>query len=308
MIIEDNKFILTELFSAWRRFKKGKSNKTDVQNFENFLETNIFELWEDIVSGDYTHGGYEKFQVFDSKKRIINKASIRDRIIHEYIRRDLELIFEKKFIRDSYASRKEKGGLRAVGKLRKYLKQSKYTLSLDIKKYFNSIDHKILLTKLEEVYSEDTLQYFLCREIVHSFNMKEGKGIPLGNSISQVFSNIYFHEVDIFGVKVFEKYIRYNDDVRICLDYFNVQRFNRLIDVVKILSLEIPHSKIRIDKNSKGVLFLGSKVFTSYFRVSNKSKRKIYSRVNMKNKDSYLGLLSNGNNYKTRLRIKAKVI
>lgn len=293
------------MFDAWSRFRKGKNSKLDVLVFENELETNIFLLHEDLISDQYKHGKYLFFQVNDSKKRAIHKALVRDRIVHEFLRFRLENKFEKLFIRDSFSSRKEKGTLKAINKFKYFLSQTRYTLSLDVRKYFDSINQEILLQKISREFLENTLEYKLSKMIINSFG-SDGRGIPLGNSVSQIFSNIYLNDFDWFVLEKNYKYIRYNDDIRICFDNIGKIKIKEFLNYLQNnLKLIIPRNKIKISKNFQGVEFLGHVVSANYCIIKKQTKKKILQRLNEENQFSYLGLISKQNNYDFSLQLKS---
>ena len=87
---------LENLFFAWNEFKRGKRNCFDVQEFECHLEDNIFALHEDLKNGNYRHGEYHCFNIFDPKHRVIHKATVRDRLVHHAVYRILLPIFDKR--------------------------------------------------------------------------------------------------------------------------------------------------------------------------------------------------------------------
>lgn len=148
---------LGNLFSAYREFRRGKRDKMDVQLFERHLEDNIFSLHEDLVSGQYRHGSYERFHIFDPKHRIIHKATVRDRLVHHAVCRVLAPWFDRSFIYDSYSCRTGKGTHVAVRRLEVFARKVSrnyrgpcYALQLDIRKVFDSVDHGILLQILQQ--------------------------------------------------------------------------------------------------------------------------------------------------------------
>ncbi|HBR80836.1 MAG: Reverse transcriptase (RNA-dependent DNA polymerase) [Candidatus Uhrbacteria bacterium GW2011_GWE2_45_35] len=169
---------LENLFSAWYEFRCGKRNRSDVQKFEQNLEDNIFAIHEDLKNGNYHHADYHRFHVFDPKHRIIHKAIVRDRLVHHAVYRVLLPIFEKGFIFDSYSCRIGKGTHAAVRRLEKIARQvsknyssSCFALKFDIKKFFDSVDHEILLDALRrKVTNTKTLE--LLSEIVGSFQVE----------------------------------------------------------------------------------------------------------------------------------------
>ncbi|MBU2595839.1 hypothetical protein KJ713_03355 [Patescibacteria group bacterium] len=115
----------------------------------------------------------------DPKRRHIHKASVRDRIIHHAIYRILYPVFDKSFIYDSYSCRTKKGTHKAINRLEKFTRivNQNYTkpclaLKCDIKKFFASVDHQILLSLIKrKVKNRDVL--WLIKKIIQSFDSRE---------------------------------------------------------------------------------------------------------------------------------------
>lgn len=314
-----NLFSLDNLLKSWFVFKKGKTGSTDVNAFERHLEDNIFLLHEDIMSGNYKHGQYEYFQVFDSKKRDIYKASVRDRVVHRTIYDCLVEIYDNDFIFDSFASRKNKGTHKAISRARTYIGGVRFenggrcfVLKCDVKKFFRSINHRKLRNTLgKKVVDREILG--VINEIISSFSESADAGMPLGNVTSQIFANIYLHPLDMFvkytmGV---ERYIRYSDDLAIIhhdkeelLFWKNeIQKF-----VFQNLLLEIPEEKTSIRKVEWGVEFLGSVIFPSAVVIREKTKRKMLANLNRENASSYFGLVSQANSHYLKQKMSAILI
>lgn len=208
--------LVENLFQAWSEFKKGKRKRKDVQIFERNLEDNLFDLHYQLKSKTYQHGNYQSFYVQDPKQRHIHKAQVPDRIIHHLLYKYLYELFDKTFIFDSYSCRENKGTHKGVKRLEKFARivSKNYTrdcwaLKLDIKKFFASVDHNILMNLLKRKINDPDILWLL-KEVIDSFP----KGIPLGNLTSQVFANIYMNELDQFiKHKLKIKYhLRYADD------------------------------------------------------------------------------------------------
>lgn len=145
------------LFSAWKEFVRDKSKKSDVSMFGSKLMDNLQDLYRDLKTRTYTHGGYTPFKINDPKPRDIHKALVRDRIVHHLLYKNLYQFFDTTFIYDSYSCRKNKGTHRAINQFRTYvLKVSTnktkqcWILKCDIQKFFASINHTIL----KKIYSE----------------------------------------------------------------------------------------------------------------------------------------------------------
>ena len=171
-----NKIIDPEnLFLAWDEFKRGKRHKLDVMNFEKNLEQNIFELHRDLKNKTYAHRGYTDFYIHDPKRRHIHKATVRDRVLHHAVFQIVNPIFEPTFIIDSFSCRVGKGTHRGVlaaeSMLRKVSRNYTrpcYVLKCDVRKFFDTINHSIMLSILgKRIKDTDTVA--LLREIIGSY-------------------------------------------------------------------------------------------------------------------------------------------
>ena len=171
----DKLISLNNLFRSWKEFKRDKGNRLDVLKFENNLEDNIFSLHRDLQSGSYRHGPYKTFFINDPKPRKINKASVRDRLIHHLIFEELYDVFEPSFIFHSYSSRIFKGTHLAVANLSKSLRKvscnysrNAFVLKCDIKKFFASINHQKLLGIIKRKIKDEKFLW-LIEKIIESF-------------------------------------------------------------------------------------------------------------------------------------------
>ena len=312
------------LLLAWKEFLKGKRKKADVQEFQFNLMGNILELHQNLKQKTYRHGGYQHFKVNDPKPRDIHKASVRDRLLHHALYRQLYSFFERTFIADSYSCRLGKGTHKAMNRFRQFAYQvSKnhtrtcFVLKCDIRKFFASIDQPILLEILSSyIPNLDILS--LLAEIVGSFHSsKPGKGLPLGNLTSQLLTNIYMNEFDQFvkhQLKV-KHYLRYADDFIILL-----HQEGQLIEIVryialflrKQLKLELHPDKVFIQTFASGVDFLGWVHFKDHRVLRTASRRRMFRRVlspsaKLESLQSYLGLLSHGNANKLQRTIEVLI-
>lgn len=170
---------LENIFQSWKEFRNGKHNRKDVQFFERFLEDNLFLLHEELANQKYQHGKYEIFHIHDPKHRIISKATVRDRIVHQLVFKKLYEIFDAGFIFHSYSSRKNKGTHVAVKNLSRCLRRESgnytrpvFALKCDIRKFFQSINQRKLL-QLIECKIEDKRFMQLIEEVVSSFSAKD---------------------------------------------------------------------------------------------------------------------------------------
>lgn len=319
---------LPNLFQAWNKFKLGKRKKKDVMAFERFLETNLYNLYLVLKNKTYKHSNYQSFYIQDPKLRHIHKASVSDRVVHHLLHEYLYEVFDKTFIFDSYSCRLNKGthkGIKRVEyfarKISRNYTQPCWALKLDIKKFFASVDHQVLLDLLKQRV-KDTNIIWLLQQVLDSFHSEngEGKGIPLGNLTSQVFANINMNELDQFvkhQLKI-KFYIRYADDFVILAP--NNKHFDQYINLIKAflmqrLKLELHPKKVIIRKLDWGIDFLGYVVLPHYILPRTKTKKRIFSKLKAKIKDenfnqslqSYLGYLSHANTFNLTQNLKNQV-
>lgn len=220
------------------------------------------------MQGIYLPGGYQQFQITDPKLRIISKASVRDRLVHQAIYQILYPPYDATFISDSYACRKNMGTHRAFRELADQARQvsKNYTqpcwaLKCDIRKFFDSVDHQILKTMLRERVG-DKRMFRLLSQIIDSFSVLPGKGMPLGNLTSQLFANVYMDRFDKFVKHKLNAlhYLRYADDFILLgqdpkelMGYFvEINRFLR-----ERLALNVHPNKVTLRKLSWGLDFVG---------------------------------------------------
>lgn len=316
---------LDQLFQAWNEFRKGKRKRIDVSAFERNLEDNIFSLYESLLNKSYKHGSYHSFYVQDPKLRHIHKATVTDRVIHHLLYKFLYNLFDKYFIYDSYSCRLDKGthkGVEKLGKLaRKVSKnytQECWSLKCDIKKFFASVDHGILLSLLKSKIKDSDIIWLL-KEILDSFHSENGekKGIPLGNLTSQIFANIYMNELDQFvkhQLKV-KYYLRYADDfIFLSTDKKLLESY---VDPIRqfisdYLKLELHPNKIIFRKLKWGIDFLGYVTLPHYRLPRAKTRQRIFKQSKIKSGSpnfnqsfqSYLGYFSHASSYKLTQKLK----
>ncbi len=307
------------LFAAWDKFRCGKRLRSDVLKYERHLEENIFALSESIVTGYYRHDAYVSFTIHDPKQRQIHKATVQDRLVHQAITSAIEPLFESRFIYDSYSCRKGKGTHAAVKRLRSFLYRDShnntltvYALKCDIKQFFASVDHRILMELLmQKLDDQKTLD--LLQRIIDSLSTAPGKGIPLGNLTSQLFANIYLHELDWFVKHALRErhYLRYCDDfIIVGLDREHllalVPLFEKFLD--QKLRLRMHPNKVTICSWAHGIDFLRYVLKPNSIVLRTKTKNRALQRVNETNLSSYLGLCSHANGYQLQQLLITRVL
>lgn len=305
---------IENLLGAWSEFVRGKQGKRDVQKFSWRLMDNICSLNRELATGGYRHGGYHAFRISDPKPRNIHKARVRDRLVHHALHRVLMPFFDRLFIADSYSCRTGKGVHRALNQFRSYARRVSanhtrtcWVLQCDIRAFFASVDHSILLDRLRERVVDVSITRLL-EEVVRSFSStRRGVGIPLGNITSQLFANVYLHEFDQYmkhqcGARY---YIRYADDFVVLSP--DRARLEALIPRIREflaerLRLALHPRKVSIGTIASGIDFLGWVHFPTHRVLRTATRRRMVRRLSVCRDSatiaSYRGLLKHGNTWK----------
>lgn len=268
---------------------RGKRGKAEVRDFVKDFSTNISALRDDIESGNIIIGNYHYFTIFDPKERVICAADLKERILHHSIMNICHSRFDKALIYDTYATRPGKGVYAALDKARLAMCRYSYYAKLDVRKYYDNIDHTILKDIIRRLFKDKWLLALFDR-IIDSYSVRPGKGIPIGNLTSQYFANIYMSGLDHYMKETLSVpvYIRYMDDVLVCCDdkcalHNYVSSFINYASCRTKLEIKQP----QFGKCTTGVSFLGYKVLPGYMLLNGRSKKRFrakfleYSRMHL---------------------------
>jgi retron-type reverse transcriptase len=314
---------IRNLYEAWREFLRGKQYKKDVTEFRLNLSHNIFLLYEDLKNKTYHHSGYTAFSITDPKPRSIHKAIVRDRLLHHAIYRMLYPFFDTKFIYDSYSCRQDKGTHKAMDRFNHFYRKVSqnnrkrcWVLKCDIRKFFASIDHALLMDIIKRHISDKGLIWLIDNVVSSFYSNQKRKGLPLGNLTSQLLVNVYMNEFDQYVKHVLKQkyYIRYADDF-----VFMSQEKRELEEILlkinefllKNLKLSLHPDKVFIKTFVSGVDFLGWVHFPTHRVLRTVTKMRMLRNINQNSKElavrAYLGMLSHGNGFKLKKYIGNKI-
>ena len=271
---------------------KEKTGTINALRFEADLLENLFDLALDLQKGRYRPSRSVCFVTRSPKLREIFAADFRDRVVHHLVVREMEKIWDPRFIHDSYASRKGKGIHGAVDRLQGFMrkvtrneKKAGFFLQLDVRSFFMSIDKRILFSIFDQdpktsevlrgllstlIFHDPTTDYHFKgnRKLLYAipphktlFKVGPHKGLPIGNLTSQFFANVYLNELDQFVKHQLRCrfYLRYVDDF-ILLSESRAElkewreRISRFLD--DRLALRLKEGD-RIRRVSEGADFLG---------------------------------------------------
>ncbi len=260
---------------AFTKAVRGKQERKDVVLFRKNFEQNIGQLSRQLRSGSVVWGDYRFFHVRDPKKRLICAASFFERVLHHAIMNICEPALENFAIFDSYACRVNKGVRKAVYRCQSFAGESQWYLKMDIHKYFDSIHHHTVLSLLERRFKDkDLIRLF--GDLLNSYCVTPGCGVPIGNLISQHLANYYLGFLDhwLKEERRIKRYLRYMDDFVIFADSKGClkkefQRIQVFLDKHLLLQVKDDWS---LDHTGNGVPYLGFHIFPGYIKLSKRSK------------------------------------
>lgn len=251
---------------ADEKARKGKLQSYGVRIHDKHREANILSLHEMLKNKTFKNSEYSTFTIFEPKERLIFRLPYYpDRILHHAIMNVLEPIWVDVFTKDSYSCIKGRGihgAMRGVKRAMKDKEKARYCLKLDIRKFYPSINHRILKDIIRrKIKCKDTLD--LLGIIIDS-----AEGIPIGNYLSQYLANLFLTYFDhwIKEEKKVKYYFRYADDMVFLSD--SKEELHSLLADIKIylstLNLHLkgneqvfPIAENREDKHGRGLDFVG---------------------------------------------------
>ena len=282
---------------AFWKAAKSKRAKADCQLFTENLDVELEELRGGLLAGDVAVGDYHYFTIHDPKERVICAASFRERVLHHALMNVCEPFLERAAVFDSYACRKGKGRLAAVERARHYAAGHGWFLKMDVRKYFDSVDHEVLRNRLNRHF-KDSAVLRLFSQIIDSYATAPGRGLPIGNLTSQHLANDYLAPLDRFIKESLQRsaYVRYMDDFVVWGNSgCGMRSLCREIRgfLSETLKLQMKDN-VAINRTAVGMDFLGYRLFPTALRLARRSKTR-FARKFRRYEEAYLdGLWSEG--------------
>lgn len=262
---------LYSLSLAWSRVKANEGSpgvdRVSVAEFESNLDENLNDLSVRLELGDYSPLPVLRTYIPKESggQRPIGIPAVRDRIVQQSLLTALSPIFDWQFLDCSFAYRPGRSALDAIRKVEALLKEGHiWVLDADIERFFETIDHTLLLEFVAETIHErmilDLIQRFLKAGVFDNMSFREEYlGIAQGSVISPLLANIYLHRFDKQMMENGYHLIRYADDFLV-LERSEEMIGKAMADVAAALSrlsLCLSKRKTRIIPVSAGFIFLG---------------------------------------------------
>lgn len=251
---------------VWQAYRKAKKNRgapgVDGQTFTDFDRNrgkNLYKIWNRLCSGSYLPPAVRAKEIpkADGGTRTLGIPTISDRIAQGAVKIYLESIVEPIFDDDSYGYRPGKSAHQAIEKTRYRCHKNFWLLEVDIKKFFDSVDHELVLKALKHVGAPNWVCLYSMRwmkaEISTSSGLEGPKehGTPQGGVISPVLANLFLHfAIDVWLRKHWPnvEFARYADDLVIhCAKMRQAAKLKKgLAERLKTVGLEMHAEKTNI--------------------------------------------------------------
>ena len=206
-MIKTKSYVISK-FVVWEAYKRVKANKgssgvdgESLEVFEKDRKNNLYRLWNRMSSGSYFPPPVKLVEI-DKKtggKRPLGIPTVTDRIAQMVVKMTLEPKLEPCFHTDSYGYRPGKSAIEAVGKVRERCWRYNWVIDLDIKGFFDNLNHDLLKLALEKHRPEKWVMLYIGRWLKAPVQQLDGslnertKGTPQGGVISPLLANLYLH-------------------------------------------------------------------------------------------------------------------
>ena len=240
-----------------------------IEEFERNLEGNLYKLWNRMSSGSYLPPPVRMVEIPkpDGRVRVLGVPTVADRIAQTVVKEYLEPVVEPIFHEDSYGYRPGRSPHQAVGVCRERCWRRDWVIDLDIKAFFDTLDHELVMRAVRHHTSERWILLYVERWLKAPLQREDGslvareKGSPQGSAISPLLANLFMHYAfDAWMQREFPTiwFERYCDDVVVHCQSEKQARYV-LAAITKRLArcrLEVHPTKTRIvyckDQNRPG--------------------------------------------------------
>ena len=215
---------------AYQKVRKGgKTPGVDEESWAEFeskgVERELYVIWNRMASGSYFPQEVKRIEIpkKDGSKRKLGIPTMRDRIAQEVVKDYMEKRIDVKFHKNSYGYRPMKSSRDALMEVRKNVKERDWVVDIDISKFFDEIDHELMLKAVEAMMEEKWVRLYVKRWLEMKVQLpngeveeSKGKGTPQGGVISPLLANLYLHyALDQWLEKHYPSvsFVRYADDI-----------------------------------------------------------------------------------------------
>ena len=279
-----------------RAYRKVKANKgaagvdgISIERLPTYIREHKEEFLVELLDGSYQPELVRGVQIPkpDGSKRQLGIPTVLDRVIQQAILQILEPIYEPKFSNSSYGFRPNRSAQMALRQAREYLREGyKYVVDMDLEKFFDRVNHDILMERLSRNISDKRLlriiRRYLEAGLLQNGIFEERKlGMPQGGNLSPLLSNIMLDELDKELERRGHKFCRYADD---CNIYVKSQEAGERVlkSITEFLGIRL---KLKVNETKSAVAHVTKRKFLGYsFRRDSELKVANQSLVKFKNR------------------------
>ena len=266
-----------QLSAAYQRAARSAGDSPAVTRFAADLNRQLASMRQAMLEESLEVGNMSAFRIRDPKPRLIHAPCFRERVLHHAVMAAVGPVLERALVDDTYACRPGRGTLATVKRCQQHLRRFPWYAQIDIRQYFASIDHAVLIELLQRKFKDAGLLRLL-RRIIQAYHSEPGKGLPIGALTSQHFANYYLAGLDRLLLETcrVQGLVRYMDDliwfgpdrdaVRAALDQAEIYAREALKLTIK--------QPVRIGRSSQGLLFCGYRILPGALRLSRRGKRR----------------------------------
>ena len=262
------------IYEAWEKVRANNGapgvDAVSIGLFEEQLKNNLYKLWNRMCSGSYFPGpvrGVEIPKDHGAGVRLLGVPNTADRVAQTAAAMLLEKELEPVFHRDSYGYRPGRSAHDALAVCRQRCWAQDWVLDLDVRAFFDSVPHSLLLKAVAHHTSERWVLLYISRWLKAPMLMPDGtmvareKGTPQGSPISPLLANLFMHYAfDTWMGREFPgcPFERYADDIVAHCDTEEQARMLRAAIAARLgaLGLELHPVKTKIvlckDANRRG--------------------------------------------------------
>ncbi|MEP6750364.1 MAG: group II intron reverse transcriptase/maturase [Bacteroidota bacterium] len=318
---------------VWQAYKKVKANKgsggideMSWADLDKVRNEQLYKLWNRLTSGSYQPMPVREVEISKSSGGIrkLGIPTILDRIAQQVVKSHLERIAEPYFHEDSYGYRPKKSCHDAVEKAIQNVQTYDWVIDLDIKGFFDNIDHALLLKAVTHYCTDKWVLLYVTRWLKAGIVQQDGTyidrttGTPQGGVVSPLLANIFLHVVFDGWMKRFhpdKPFERYADDIVV-----HCKTEKQSLYVLKMIQQRMKDCKLTLHPvktkviNLRGITekkyprsfdFLGFTIRPIYRKMDTGNKLMVSGFMSTKSKASALAKFKSFNIHKWRKPIEA---
>jgi hypothetical protein len=260
--------------AVWKAMR-GHRSSAEARAFTHRLHAELERLSEGLRAGTYPLGRVHQFVIYDPKERTITAPCFAERVLHHAVMNVCEPELERWLVADTFACRVGKGRNAALKRAQQYAARFPFFLKIDIRKYFDSVPHEVLLQRLGQRF-KDRRVLDLLERIVRSYHSEIGRGLPSGSLTSQHLANFYLGWFDRFVKEQMrlKGYVRYMDDMAFWSD--DKMTLKEALSTGETFLKEQLGLDVKpwpyLNRTEHGMDFLGARVFRHHTALNRRSR------------------------------------